>query len=90
MVQILSDRPPFHPGRMLVEEFLRPLGLSQVELARRIAVPFQRIHQIANRRRAATPDTALGFGRLFGTSAGFWLNLQQRWDSSDFRLQIAD
>lgn len=80
MFRIPSQRPPTHPGEMLVEEFLIPLGLTQVELAKRIGVPFQRINQIANRRRAITPDTALRFARLFDTTPGFWLNLQQRWD----------
>jgi addiction module HigA family antidote len=65
---------------MLAEEFLVPLGMTQVELARRIAVPFQRVNQIVNRRRAMTPDTALRLARLFGTTPGFWLSLQQRWD----------
>ncbi len=80
MVQIPENRPPTHPGEMLAEEFLKPLGLTQVELARRIGVPFQRINQIVNRRRAVTPDTALRFSHIFGTTPGFWLNLQQRWD----------
>jgi antitoxin HigA-1 len=80
MLRIPSQRPPTHPGEMLVSEFLRPLGLSQIELARRIGVPFQRINRIVNRRCSITPDTALRFARLFGTSPGFWLNLQQRWE----------
>ena len=65
---------------MLSEEFLKPLGLTQVDLARRIDVPFQRVNQIVRGRRAMSPDTALRLARLFGTTPGFWLSLQQRWD----------
>ena len=80
MIRIPQQRPPTHPGEMLVEEFLRPWGMTQVELSRRIGVPFQRVNQIVNRRRAVSPDTALRLARLFGTTPGFWLALQQRWD----------
>jgi addiction module HigA family antidote len=80
MFRMPKNRPPTHPGEMLVEEFLKPLGMTQVELANRIGVPFQRVNQIVNRRRAMSPDTALRLGRLFGTTPGFWLSLQQRWD----------
>ena len=65
---------------MLLLEFLEPLGLTQVELAQRIAVPFQRINQIVKQKRAVTPDTALRFAQLLGTTPEFWLNLQQNWD----------
>jgi addiction module HigA family antidote len=65
---------------MLSEEFLKPLSMTQVELARRIDVPFQRVNQIVKGKRAMSPDTALRLGRLFGTTPGFWLSLQQRWD----------
>jgi addiction module HigA family antidote len=65
---------------MLSDEFLQPLGMTQVELARRIGVPFQRVNQIINRRRAMSPDTALRLAKLFRTTPGFWLSLQQRWD----------
>ncbi len=67
-------------GEMLALEFLAPLGMTQVELAERIGVPFQRVNQIIVRKRAVTPDTALRLARLFGTTAGFWLNLEQAWD----------
>ena len=80
MLNIPKNRPPTHPGEMMVEEFLKPLGMTQVDLARRIGVPFQRVNQIINRRRAISPDTALRLARLFGTTPGFWLALQQRWD----------
>jgi len=65
---------------MLLLEFLEPLGLTQVELAQRIGVPFQRINQIVKHKRAVTPDTALRLAQLLGTTPEFWLNLQQNWD----------
>ncbi len=65
---------------MLLLEFLEPLGLTQVELAQRIGVPFQRINQIVKQKRAVTPDTALRFAQLLATTPEFWLNLQQNWD----------
>jgi addiction module HigA family antidote len=83
MVRVPTHRPPVHPGEVLVEEFLKPLGISQVELAERIRVPFQRVNTIVNGRRGITPDTALRLARFFGTSPDFWLNLQQAWDLYD-------
>lgn len=80
MIRIPTHRPPTHPGEMLLEEFLKPLGITQTELARRIGVPVQRINLIVNRRRGITPDTALRFARFFGTSPEFWLNGQLMWD----------
>jgi addiction module HigA family antidote len=65
---------------MLREEFLKPLGLSQRELAERIDVPYQRVNELVNRRRGVTPATALRLARVFGTTPGFWMNLQLRWD----------
>jgi addiction module HigA family antidote len=80
MVRVPTHRPPAHPGEILIEEFLKPLRISQVELAERIRVPFQRVNTIANGKRSITPDTALRLARVFGTSPDFWLNLQQAWD----------
>jgi antitoxin HigA-1 len=80
MVRVPTDRPPTHPGEMLREEFLVPMGLNQQELADGIHVPHQRINEIVNGRRGITVSTALRFARFFGTSAAFWLNLQLRWD----------
>jgi len=65
---------------MLLEEFLGPMKLTQRELASAIHVPYQRINEIVNGRRGVTPSTALRLGKFFGTSAGFWMNLQLRWD----------
>jgi addiction module HigA family antidote len=73
-------RPPTHPGEMLLEEFVKPLELTQVELARRLDVSYPRLNEIIKGRRAVTPDTALRLSRVLGMSADFWLGLQQDWD----------
>jgi addiction module HigA family antidote len=80
MVRVPTDRPPTHPGEMLLEEFLKPMGMTQQQLARHIRVPFQRINELVNRRRGVTPGTALRLSRLFGNTPDFWMNLQIRWD----------
>ncbi len=80
MVRIPTDRAPTHPGEMLLEEFLRPMELTQRELAAAIQVPYQRVNELVNGKRGVTPSTALRLGKFFGMSADFWLNLQQRWD----------
>lgn len=80
MVRIPTHRSPTHPGEMLLEEFLRPMNITQRELADGIHVPYQRINEIINGRRGITPSTALRLAKFFGTSAGFWMNLQLRWD----------
>ncbi len=80
MFRVPTHRTPTHPGEMLLEEFLKPMGLSQRELADRIRVPYQRVNELVNGRRGITPATALRLARLFGTSAGLWMSLQARWD----------
>ena len=80
MVRIPSHRQPTHPGEMLLEEFLSPMGLTQRELAEGIRVPYQRVNEIVNGRRGITPSTALRLAKYFGNSEGFWMNLQLRWD----------
>jgi antitoxin HigA-1 len=65
---------------MLREEFLQPLGVTQVEAARRLGIPLQRLNEVVRGKRGVTPDTALRLARLLGTSAEFWLNLQLAWD----------
>ena len=77
-----GHKPDPHPGDILQREFLEPRGMTQTELARRLEVPFQRVNQIVNRRRAVTPDTALRLSRVFGTTPDYWLELQLRWDLS--------
>jgi len=71
---------PIHPGEILIEEFLKPMGLSQYRLAKDISVPPRRINEIVHGKRSISADTALRFGRFFGISPQFWLNLQTRFD----------
>lgn len=80
MVRVPTHRSPMHPGEMLLEEFLEPLGITQRELADAIHVPYQRINELVNGRRGVTPSTALRLGQYFGMSPGYWMNLQLRWD----------
>ena len=80
MVRVPTHREPTHPGEMLLEEFLVPMGLTQRQLANAIRVPYQRINEIINGRRGITPSTALRLAKYFDMSAGFWMNLQLRWD----------
>jgi addiction module HigA family antidote len=72
--------PPVHPGEILLEEFLRPLGVSQYQLARAVDVPARRINEIVHGQRRISADTALRLARYFGTSERFWMNLQARYD----------
>jgi len=80
MVRVPTHRQPTHPGEMLLEEFLKPLSLTQRQLATGIHVPYQRVNELVNGRRGITPSTALRLGRYLGTSPEFWISLQQRWD----------
>lgn len=75
-----SDVAPVHPGEVLVEEYLAPLGITQHRLALAIAVPPRRINEIVHGKRRISADTALRLARFFGTSDRFWLNLQSRYD----------
>ncbi|MBW6471756.1 MAG: HigA family addiction module antidote protein [Anaerolineaceae bacterium] len=80
MIQIPTKRTPTHPGEMLLEEFLNPMGLTQRALADAILVPYQRINNIVNGRRGITSSTALRLGKFFNTSPDFWMNMQLRWE----------
>ena len=80
MIGLPTDRPPFHPGEILLEEFLQPYGMSQTELAKRIQVSYPRVNEIVLGKRGITPDTACRLAKLFGTTPDFWLNMQQDWD----------
>jgi antitoxin HigA-1 len=80
MVRIPSHGPPTHPGEMLREEFLRPLHLTQTEVACRLGVSYPRLNELLQGKRGVTPDTALRLEALFGMEAQFWLNLQLAWD----------
>ena len=80
MIQVPTHREPTHPGEMLLEEFLIPMGITQRELAQAIHVPYQRVNELVNKRRGITPSTALRLAKFFVMSEGFWMNLQFRWD----------
>ena len=71
---------PIHPGEILLEEFLNPMGITQYRLAQSISVPARRINEIVHGKRAVSPDTALRLSRALGTSDRFWMNLQSRYD----------
>jgi addiction module HigA family antidote len=72
--------PPIHPGEVLLEEFLKPLGISQYQLAKDISVPARRINEIVHAKRSVSADTALRLARYFSLSERFWLNLQARYN----------
>lgn len=80
MIRIPTHRAPTHPGEMLLEEFLKPMNVTQRQLADAIHVPYQRINEIINGRRGITPSTALRLAEVFKVSPDFWLNLQLRFD----------
>ena len=88
MIRVPKHREPTHPGEMLLEEFLKPMGVSQQSLSRSIRVPYQRINEIVNKRRGITPATALRLGKYFGNTAAFWMNRQLRWDL--YRAQTSE
>ena len=80
MVRIPTNRAPIHPGEILLEEFLKPMNISQYKLAKNISVPARRINEIVHGTRAISPDTALRLSRYFGLSERFWINMQTRYD----------
>ena len=80
MIRVPTHREPTHPGEMLLEEFLKPMDLSQRDVANGIRVPYQRVNELVNGRRGITPATALRLAKYFGNTANFWMNLQLRWD----------
>ena len=82
--------PPIHPGEVLLEEFLKPLGITQYRLAKDVSVPPRRINEIVLGKRAITADTALRLARYFGTTEQFWLNLQTRYDLEVERDRLGD
>lgn len=82
--------PPIHPGAILSEEFLEPMGITQYRLAKDINVPPRRINEIVQGKRAISPDTALRLSRYFGLSERFWLNLQARYDLEIEKDRLAD
>lgn len=85
----MEKLPPVHPGEVLLEDFMKPLGLSQYRVAKDIGVPPLRISQIVRGQRSITADTALRLARYFGTSAAVWLRLQARYDLEMAEAKIA-
>ena len=90
MVRVPTHAAPTHPGEMLLEEFLDPMGLTQRQLADAIHVPYQRVNELVNGKRGVTPSTALRLAKFFGMSPDFWMNLQLRWDLYAVRESEAD
>jgi addiction module HigA family antidote len=84
------ELPPIHPGEILLEEFLNPMGITQYRLAKDTSVDPRRINEIVHGERAITADTALRLGRYFGTSAQFWLNLQSHYDLEMQEMELGD
>lgn len=84
----MTDFSPTHPGEVLREDFLKPLGMSQYALAKAIDVPQIRVSEVVRGERAVTPDTALRLARYFGTSAEFWLGMQATYDLETARDRI--
>lgn len=82
--------PPIHPGEILLEEFLKPMGISQYRLAKDTNVDPRRINEIVHGQRSITADTALRLSRFFGTSERFWLNLQARYDLELQKMELGD
>ncbi len=87
---MVTTLPPIHPGEVLMEEYLEPLGITQHRLAIAIGVPPRRINEIVHGKRRITADTALRMARYFGTSERFWMNLQGRYDLEVERDRLVD
>lgn len=83
----MDKLPNIHPGEVLLEEFLKPMGISQYALAKAIHVPAMRISEICNGKRSITADTAVRLAKFFGTSSGFWLGLQADYDTEEILNQ---
>lgn len=82
--------PPVHPGEILLEEYLNPMGISQYRLAKEISVPARRINEVVHGNRSITADTALRLARFFGTTELFWVNLQTRYNFEVEKDKLAD
>ena len=88
--QNIEKFPPIHPGEILDEEFLQPMGVTQYRLAKSIGVDATRIHSIVNGERSITAETALLFSRFFGNSAEFWMRLQERYNREIAEDEMAE
>jgi len=84
------DLPPVHPGEILLEDFLKPMGITRYRLAKSIGVPQRRIDEICAGKRAITADTALRLARFFGTDAQSWMNLQAEYDLESASIMLTD
>lgn len=82
---IPKNRKPTHPGEILLEEFLKPMGMSQIELAKKMGVPIQRVNTLINGKRDMTAETAILLSRVLKTSSEFWMNLQVAYDLFEAR-----
>jgi antitoxin HigA-1 len=89
-VETETVMPPVHPGEILLEEFLKPLEVSQYQLAKEISVPARRVNEIVHGQRRISADTALRLARYFGTSERFWMNLQTRYDLEIEKDRLGD
>ena len=85
-----TNRKPVHPGEVLWEEFLKPNKMTQLELAKKMKVPVQRINTLINEKRGITPETAILLARAFGTSPQFWMNLQTNYDLFAAQAAMSD
>ena len=74
------NREPTHPGEMLLEEFLKPMGVTQADFAKHLGWTYARVNEIVHGKRGVSAETALSFGDVFGMESEFWLNLQRDWD----------
>ena len=93
MVNMPMNRPPTHPGEILLEEFLNPLGLTQRNLANALQVPYQRINDIVNGRRGITADTAMRLAKFFNTTPEYWMKFQwrlDRWNAAKSNASVID
>ena len=86
----MRDFPPTHPGEILIEEFLKPMGISQYRLAKDIGVPAMRINKIVRGERGISADTALRLARYFGMSVEFWTGIQTHYDTERAKMALAD
>ncbi|HZD89660.1 MAG TPA: HigA family addiction module antitoxin [Pseudolabrys sp.] len=87
---MVAKLPPMHPGEMLREEFMKPMGLTPYKVAKACGVPRTRIERVVREELGITADTALRLAKFFGTSVGFWMNLQSRYDVRMAESAIAD
>jgi len=86
----MRDFPPIHPGEILLEEFLKPMGISQYRLAKDINVPAMRINKICKKNAGISADTALRLARYFGTSVEFWTGIQSHYDTERVKMNLGD